>query len=259
MQPVDMTKTGKIANSHKKRCVYFIVMVLIFFINARFAFTFDYKAPGDDKRVIVLDPGHGGHDIGAKGPDGTFEKEVTLALARIIAKKLKPAYEVVFTRNGDYQVDLTKRTSVANHKKADLFISIHTGGSSRFQTNHWAVYSFTTAKQADIEYGNMPGYSRVLDESRQLWDTVQTRHQANSKFFAYCVKSKLKNISGIPGVDVIKMPLRVLEGADMPAIIIEAGYLTNPKAERQLKNKGFLKDVAVQVRKGVEKYFNSKN
>lgn len=256
MQPVDMTKPGKIANSHKKQCVYFMLTVLIFSVNARLAFTFEHKAPGDVKRVIVLDPGHGGHDIGAKGPDGTFEKEVTLALARIIAKKLKPAYEVVFTRNGDYQVDLTKRTSVANYKKADLFISIHTGGSSRFQTNHWTVYYFTTIKQPDIRYGNTPGDS---DENRQLWDTVQTRHQANSKFLAYCIKSKLKNISGIPGVEANKMPLRVLEGADMPAIIIEAGYLTNPKAERQLKNKGFLKDVAVHVRKGVEKYFNSKN
>ena len=259
MQIFDMTKRGKIVGSYKKLSVCFMLIALIFAVNTRSAFTLELMGLADDKKIIVLDPGHGGNDTGARGPDGVFEKEVTLTLARMIAKKLKPAYQVIFTRNGDYQVDLTKRTSVANHKKADLFISIHTGGSSRHQPNNWTVYYPMIAKQVDRGYGQPTGDLDNLDERRQLWETVQTRHQADSKFFAICIKNKFKNISGIAGVDVNEMRLRVLEGADMPAIIIEAGYLTNPKTERQLKNNSFLSDVAVHVRKGVEKYFNSKN
>jgi N-acetylmuramoyl-L-alanine amidase len=258
MHLIDKTKPGKVIICFKKPGLFLMLMVFIFMVHTRTAFTLEHQTPADVKKVIVLDPGHGGDDIGARGPDGGLEKDAALTLARIIAKKLKPAYEVVFTRNGDYQVDLTKRTSVANHKKADLFISIHTGGSSRYQTNHWAVYYYAATNQTADGYGQPAASLYATGDSRQLWDTVQARHQADSKFFAHCIKNKLKNIPGIPGIDVSKMPLRILEGADMPAIIFEAGYLTNPKAERQLKNKAFLTDVAVHVRKGIEIYFNSK-
>ena len=81
------------------------------------------------KKTIVLDPGHGGYDKGAQGPDGTFEKNVTMEFARVLAAKLEKTYKVVLTRTDDYLVDSLKRTAMANHLHADLFISIHTGGS----------------------------------------------------------------------------------------------------------------------------------
>ena len=120
MQPVDMTESGKTASGYTYLCVSLILMAFVLTVNAWFADAASEDTSTDERRVIVLDPGHGGNDIGVRGPDGSFEKAFTLNLARLIAKELKPAYQVILTRNGDYQVDLTKRASVANHKKADL-------------------------------------------------------------------------------------------------------------------------------------------
>ena len=79
--------------------------------------------------VVVIDPGHGGNDTGAKGPAGTHEKAVTLNLAHSIADQLKNSYRVVLTRSDDYRLNLSERTAVANQAKGDIFISLHTGGS----------------------------------------------------------------------------------------------------------------------------------
>lgn len=258
MQPVDMTESGKTASGYTYLCVSLILMAFVLTVNAWFADAASEDTSTDERRVIVLDPGHGGNDIGVRGPDGSFEKAFTLNLARLIAKELKPVCHVVFTRNGDYQVDLTRRTSIANHKKADLFISIHTGGSRRYQTNQWAVYYFNDADQRETVYRKMSGDPNDVDESIMRWETVQARHQTESRIFAESIKDQLANSAGISGIDVSYATLRVLEGADMPAIVIEAGYLANPQNERQLHDPRFLSEVAAGIRKGIETYFHSK-
>ena len=85
------------------------------------------------RRIIVLDPGHGGRESGARGADGTAEKSVTLELARLIAAELQRDYKVTLTRTDDYHVDLDNRTALANHLKADVFVSLHTGRQFRLQ------------------------------------------------------------------------------------------------------------------------------
>ena len=108
------------------RHVYWAMIVgLLFFGNAAQA-TAGQPLFESFKSIIVIYPGHGGQESGAKGPDGTLEKTVTLELARLIASELEPEFKVVLTRTDDYQVDLDNRTSLANHLKADIFISIHT-------------------------------------------------------------------------------------------------------------------------------------
>ena len=101
------------------------------------------------KEIIVLDPGHGGHDTGAKGPDQTLEKKVTLELARQIATELEPEYRVVLTRTDDYHVELDNRTAVANHLKANLFISIHTGAGFTHSTSGMAIYYYQNFTGSD--------------------------------------------------------------------------------------------------------------
>ena len=94
-------------------------------------------------KTIVIDPGHGGYDHGARGPAGSLEKSVIFQLAQILAAALAPDCQVVWTRTGDYQVALTRRASVANHHKADLFISLHAGGSPMPGGNAWSVFYFS--------------------------------------------------------------------------------------------------------------------
>jgi len=257
MQPVDMTESGKTASGYTYLCAFLMVMVFVLNVNTRFSVAETSDASTDKRRVIVLDPGHGGNDMGVRGPDGSFEKAITLNLSRIIAKALKPEYQVVFTRNGDYQVELTRRTSIANHKKADLFISIHTGGSRRYQANQWAVYYFMSANQRETEFGKGPGNPKDAEGSIIFWDTVQARHQKDSRVFAETIKDQLANITGISGIEVNHAALRVLEGADMPAIMIEAGYITNPQTEKRLNDTAFLTDTAKRIKKGVNAYFGA--
>ena len=100
------------------------------------------------KRVIVLDPGHGGRECGARGPDGTLEKTVTLALARLIAAELERDFKVTLTRTDDYHVDLNDRTALANHLKADVFISFHTGGSFVYSTTGTIIYYYQNVAES---------------------------------------------------------------------------------------------------------------
>ena len=258
MQSVGMTQLEKTIRGYTYLCVFLMVMIFVLSVNTRFSAAATSDAPTDKRRVIVLDPGHGGNDIGVRGTDGSFEKAITLNLARIIAKALKPEYQVVFTRNGDYQVDLTRRTSIANHKKADLFISIHTGGSRQYQADQWTVYYFINPNQQETEFGKGPGDPKDAEGSIIFWDTVQARHQKESRIFAETMKNKLANTTGTAGIDVSHAALRVLEGADMPAIMIETGYLTNPQTEKRLNDPRFLLKVAENIRNGIKTYFHFK-
>ncbi len=95
-----------------------------------------------DLPVVVIDPGHGGNDTGAEGPDGTQEKMVALNLARLIADQLKTGCRVVLTRSDDYRLDISGRTAVANQSRADIFISLHTGGSFSRSISASTVYYY---------------------------------------------------------------------------------------------------------------------
>jgi len=205
-------------------------------------------------QTIAIDPGHGGLDKGSRGPDGSLEKEVTFNLAQILAKELKPDYTVSLTRNGDYQVELTQRASVANHHNADVFISLHAGAGSRHQADAWTIFYY---EPSDSQGANMHPGKTVSEREDALpipWDLVCLRHQKESRILAGCIKTQLAGDPKIRDVAVSRAPLRVLEGLDMPAIIIETGYLTNPKTEKQLNDPAFLSDIANRIKTGVDVY-----
>jgi N-acetylmuramoyl-L-alanine amidase len=262
MQAFDMIKIG---NSRKKTgdlIIFFLVMIALFTGRVKLSYAEERGYTSVGIRTIVLDPGHGDYDNGAQGPAGSKEKELTLKFAQILAKELMPEYAVELTRNGDYQVDLTRRASVANYHRGDMFISIHTGGGSRYQMDAWSIYYYskTDSSEGGIRSAGAgsdyhQGSFRQNEEDLRLkWDQVQFRHQKESRSLAGCIKIQLAANPDIREVAVSAAALRVLEGLDMPAIIIETGYLTNPKTEKQLNEDAFLTEVAKQIKKGVDVY-----
>jgi N-acetylmuramoyl-L-alanine amidase len=199
-------------------------------------------------RTIVLDPGHGGPDTGARGAAGAMEKNVTLALARQLADRLPAHYRVRLTRTGDYAVGLADRTAEANQINADLFISLHTGAGFRRHENH-----------VDVWYLNMVSNRRPAavssDAPTVAWNEIQVRHIEASTRLAGKIKGRLAGLAQGPAPETGGAPLTVLQGADMPAVLIEVGYLTHPATEQRLSDPAHLRDLAARIARGIDDYF----
>lgn len=196
--------------------------------NAQVSF---FKPP---QKKIVLDPGHGGHDTGAKGPGGVPEKTVTLNLAQKIQDNLKSEYTVILTRTDDYWLDLPGRTAIANHEKADLFVSLHTGASFLHQRTGVNAYYLqgTPAPPAAAEMETTT--SSENEDALTPWGMIQNKHTNASRELAQLIKQYLIHPSLFARGNLQAAPLIVLAGADMPAVLIEPGYLTNPVEEKIL-------------------------
>lgn len=208
------------------------------------------------KKVLVLDPGHGGHDSGAGKPNDIYEKEVALIFARLLADKLKPAYTVHLTRSDDYQVDLMHRPAVANHLKADLFLSIHTGASVLHNPNGMLIAyydsQFRYPASDTIKTHDVPEKEHLLTP----WGKKSLDHVEKSRYLAELLKRKLVEYDQGINVDIIGLPIVVLEGADLPALLIEIGYLTNPSDLQKLKSNTILADYTEIISTALDTYFS---
>jgi len=203
----------------------------------------DLPTPGG-LRAIVVDAGHGGDDTGAKGAQGALEKNVTLSVAR----KLKGALEarlgvrVLLTRDGDQAVASDQRAALANNNKADLFISLHANASLR-----------PAVAGAEVFYLNLEGYGDQAQRASQgsadalpvlgggnreieitPWEMAQARHIDQSAVFAQAIEEALRERVPMSPRALQKAPFRVLVGANMPAVLVELGFLTNAQQEQQL-------------------------
>ena len=207
------------------------------------------------KQIIVIDPGHGGQEFGARGPDGTLEKTVTLELARLLADDLGREYKVVLTRTDDYLVDLVNRTSLANHLNADVFISIHTSASFAHSTAGITLFFYQNFSKSDPGQNQSPSSVGQKHNKPILWKNVQSRYLEKSQTLARAIDFRLKNINSNQS-RIEGYPLAVLQGAAMPAVLIEVGYLTNPAEEKKLRDDRFMMDLAKQIRKGIEDFFS---
>ena len=207
------------------------------------------------KKTIVIDPGHGGYDNGASGPEGTFEKKVTLELARMLATKLENTYRVILTRTDDYFIDIPTRTSMANHENADLFISIHAGGSFLHQANGTTLYFFSKISESVLTPDTDPSKSLETIGHRSLWSDIQNRHQTSSKILANLLLNRIAEQTLFKKGEILGAPLKVLEGADMPAVCLEIGYITNPAEEKSLQDTSVLSNIAQSIRNGIDDFF----
>ena len=209
--------------------------------------------------VVVIDPGHGGNDTGARGPDGTLEKTVTLNLARSLADQLSSNYRVVLTRSDDYGLDIPDRTAMANQSKADIFISLHAGSNFIGSISEETVYFYQRFMgSALIAEGEAPP-SLADSNIPARWDQIQMKYLITSRKLAQLIQDQLKSVRQPLDMKLQGAPLLVLEGADMPAVAIEIGNLSNPNEEKALGDTEFLADIARAIANGIEAFFEQKS
>jgi N-acetylmuramoyl-L-alanine amidase len=209
--------------------------------------------------VVVIDPGHGGNDTGAKGPAGTQEKTVTLNLARSIADQLKTSYRVVLTRSDDYRLDISERTAVANQSKADLFISLHTGSGFSGSISGETVYFYQQFLGSALTAESETPQSLTDSNIPVSWDQIQTKYRITSQKLAKLIQYQLNSVRQPADTKIQGAPLLVLEGADMPAVAIEIGNLSNLNAEKALGDTEFLAVIARAIAKGIDAFFAEKS
>jgi N-acetylmuramoyl-L-alanine amidase len=208
--------------------------------------------------VVVIDPGHGGNDTGAKGPEGTMEKAVTLDLARLIADRLMTSCQVVLTRSGDYGLELAERTAVANRSAADIFISLHTGSSFISSINGSAVYFYQPFTESSLT-AEAQTPKTMTDSSLSLsWDQIQLKYQTSSEKLAKLIQHEIVATGSSPNTKIQGAPLLVLEGADMPAVAVEIGNLSNPNEEKMLHDPEFLSRIAQAIARGIDAFLTQK-
>jgi len=206
---------------------------------------------GNWLRTVAIDAGHGGEDTGAKGTGGTAEKTITLAVAR----RLKAAIEsrlglrVVMTRDDDRRLVVTDRTAVANNNKADLFLSLHANASFRPAVSGAVIYVASFDEQAEragfTAPERLPAYGGGFRDLELVpWNLAQLRYRDQSEALAGLVAEQFRDRVPLAERNVDHAPLRVLESANMPAILVEIGYLTNAAQETQLANPDFQNTVA---------------
>ena len=220
----------------------------------------DLPSPGG-LRTIVIDAGHGGDDTGAKGANGTLEKNVTLAIAR----KLKATIEsrlgvrVMLTRDGDQNIGVDQRAAMANNNKADLFLSIHASASIRPVASGVEVFSLIAGDEASRVAGAAPESLPVLGGGNRdiqviPWETAQTRFLGQSASLARTLATALREHVTMSARPLVQAPLRVLVGANMPAALVETGFLTNAAQEKQLAGDDYQNAIVAALVDGIVRF-----
>jgi N-acetylmuramoyl-L-alanine amidase len=211
--------------------------------------------------TIAIDPGHGGEDQGAVGPEGVKEKDITLAVARrakaVIEARL--GIRVLLTRDDDRAVDLDARAAVANSNKADLFISLHANGSPKPATRGATIFTLSLDRVGEDARRQSQADSAVLPVfgggSREVslveWELAQARHLDGSNAFAGIVEEKMRGLGSIASVALQRVPMRDLAGTNMPAVLIELGYLSSPDDEKLLTSAEFQNGIAVALTEAI--------
>jgi N-acetylmuramoyl-L-alanine amidase len=220
---------------------------------------------------IVIDAGHGGHDTGTIGPTGLMEKDlcldVALRLGKIIEQKL-PGADVVYTRSDDTFIPLEERTRLANDAKADLFISIHANSSPDHGARGVETYYLNMKGSAEaMEVAareNAVSQEGIHDLSDLVMKIARTEKIDESKELAEDVQDSLskriqKTAKPVRNRGVRKAPFVVLIGADMPSILTEISFLSNPSDEQLLKKPEHRQHIAEGVYQGVSAYLQSLN
>ncbi|MCL4108233.1 UNVERIFIED_CONTAM: hypothetical protein GTU68_065261 [Idotea baltica] len=220
--------------------------------------------------VIAIDAGHGGRDPGAVGRKGTKEKHIALQIAKRLKKKIdrQPGMKGVLTRDGDYYIKLRKRIAKARRHKADLFISIHADanpdrkltGSSVYilsqkgassEAAKWLANSENSYEDkmagADLHRGNKVVSSLLLDLS--LEDTIDKSHDIASD-----VLKELGSVNDLLRRRVESAGFVVLKSPDIPSVLVETAFISNPREEKRLKTAKHQEKLATAIFKGVRRY-----
>ena len=220
--------------------------------------------------TIVLDPGHGGEDPGAVGRGGSYEKHVTLSIARRLKARIdaEPNMRAALTRDGDYYIPLHQRVLKARHLQADLFISVHADafvkptarGSSVFALSENGASSVAARwlaqkeNAADLIGGVNIG---VKDPhlARTLLDLSQTATNQDSMKLGKAVLGELGGINTLHKAQVEQAGFAVLKAPDIPSILVETAFISNPEEERRLNDEAYQDQMAEALLRGIRRYF----
>ncbi len=229
-------------------------------------------APGAAERpiVIAVDAGHGGDDPGASGQSGTHEKDVTLAIARALAARInrEPGMRAVLTRDGDYFVDLVERRQRAKAAHADMFVSIHADAIRDREVSGASVYVLSergaSSQAAKIlaEEQNAADLKGGISLARQkpdlrpvLLDLSQSESMGESSEAADRVLTALDHVGAVRKREVQQAAFVVLKSPDIPSMLIETAYISNPAEERMLRTPAQQQRLADAILTGISGYF----
>ena len=217
------------------------------------------------KRLIVIDPGHGGRDPGAVGPGGVLEKTVTTSAARELKALLEATgrYDVLLTRTGDTFIKHDARVRLARAKQADLFISLHADSAPNAKTRGASVYTLADrAKGRSKRIVNNQNWIMDVDLSEQsdpvgdiLVDLAQRSTESQSEAFADILLENLEGTTKLVGNSHRRAGYYVLLAPDVPAVLLELGFLSNAEDEKLLKSKTHRVGMLKAVRRSVDDYF----
>jgi len=219
--------------------------------------------------TVVIDAGHGGEDPGARGRRGTREKDVTLRIARRLKAHIdaEPGMRAVLTRDGDYYLALGERVQKARNLKADLFVSVHADafirpharGSSVFMlserpTSAAAAWLAKQENDSDLVGGvNLDTRDPYLKQV--LVDLSQTATNDHSQKLAGAVLSELGQINTLHKANVERAGFAVLKAPDIPSILVETAFISNPQEERRLADEAYQDKIARAILAGIKRYF----
>ena len=226
------------------------------------------RMPADRRstKTVVIDPGHGGRDPGALGLYGVREKDVTLKLAKSLGSKLETlGFEVLFTRESDQTMRLEERTAIAEAARADLFVSIHANSAPRRSVNGIETYyldknherhSLTVAaRENGVSRNQVNELQKTLAQLRVSELSGYSRHLAD--LVQAELVSKLPWRYRVKNLGVKKGPFYVLFLSDTPAILVEAGFVTNKTEAKRLRSDPYLEALADRIATGVARYRDS--
>ncbi|MGH8462208.1 MAG: N-acetylmuramoyl-L-alanine amidase [Stenotrophobium sp.] len=220
--------------------------------------------------VIAIDPGHGGEDPGAHGPSGLLEKNVSLSIARKLAKLVdeQPGMKAVLTRDGDYYVGLRQRIDIARKAQADLFISIHCNAFPHHDMHGTAVYVLSnkgvTGEQArwlanQENAADMVGGIDIQDKDHALAAVLIDLSQSATLEASFDVGKRMLDsmgqINALQKPRVQQAAFVVLKAPDIPSVLVETAFITNPHDERLLASDGYREKISQQLLSGIKGYF----
>lgn len=223
--------------------------------------------PKDGKLIVVVDAGHGGLDCGAIGPRGTMEKDVNLAVARALAKALSKEknIQVIMTRDSDVLVPLQDRTRIANEAEADMFISVHCNSSLTPKSTGFEVYYLSPAAtdKAAASVARLENSVVALEVNKgeahsRLNEVLASMAVGNfineSSKFASMICRHVKQETNQEKIQMKEADFFVLRGAQMPALLLELEYVSNPLTEIKLRSTRFQTQMVNAVVSGVRAY-----
>jgi N-acetylmuramoyl-L-alanine amidase len=223
---------------------------------------------GQRVQTVVIDPGHGGMESGAKGKFGNLEKDIVLAISlklKVLIER-NMGSEVVLTRDRDMDVPIETRSAIANNHKAGLFISIHANGAIQKKAAGSETFFLSldatdeeTRRLAYLENNSSDLQNRIDPSSDDdlmmiLWDMAQTAHIKQSSRLAELVQEELDALLGTNNRGIKQAPFKILAGVACPAILVEAAFISNPEEEQKLASEEFQTRVAEAIYRGLARY-----